>query len=212
MTDAGASRTIFLVDDQPAVLKALARLLDSAGFHALTFNSAQQFLDSSHPDQPGCLILDLAMPVIDGIALQRALIARACLLPLIFLTAHGDMVYAVAAMKHGAFDFLAKPVDAARLIAAVEAALAQNGAARQNALRQQAAQRLIATLTPRERQVMALVAEGKLNKQTAAILGTTEKTIKVHRARVMQKTGADSVAALVRLWDSAAAKQIATNS
>lgn len=204
MTDAIAmTPRVFLVDDQPQVLKALARLLGADGFAASTFDSARAFLASDGPEAAGCLVLDLAMPEMDGMALQQALNARGCLLPMIFLTGHGDLASGVAAMKRGAFDFLTKPVDVQRLIAVVNAAFVHNAAARQQAARRGQAGTLIATLTPREREVMALVVEGKLNKQVAAELGTTEKTIKVHRARVMQKTGADSVAALVRLWDAA---------
>lgn len=194
---------VFLVDDQPQVLKALARLLAADGFDALTFESAQAFLDGPWAEQPGCLVLDLAMPGMDGMALQQALAARGSLLPLIFLTGHGDLVSGVAAMKRGAFDFLGKPVDVQQLIAAVSAALSHNGAVRASAARQFEAARLLDRLTPREREVMALIVDGNLNKQAAAQLGTTEKTVKVHRARVMQKTGADSFAALVRLWDAA---------
>lgn len=202
-TAGAAAPRVFLVDDQPQVLKALARLLGADGFEALTFESAQAFLAGEHAEQAGCLVLDLAMPDMDGMALQQALAARGSLLPLIFLTGHGDLASGVAAMKSGAFDFLTKPVDVQRLIDVVNTAFAHNAARRQEAARQRQAARLIATLTPREREVMALIVEGKLNKQAAAVMGTTEKTVKVHRARVMQKTGADSFAALVRLWDAA---------
>ena len=195
---------MFLVDDQPQVLKALVRLLGADGFDALAFSSAADFLASDCAEQAGCLVLDLAMPDMDGMALQQALRARSSLLPLIFLTGHGELSSAVAAMKGGAFDFLTKPVDVAHLLAAVNAAFVHNDAARQDAARRRHAAGLIAGLTPREREVMALIVDGRLNKQAAAALGTTEKTIKVHRARVMQKTGADSFAALVRLWDAAA--------
>jgi len=197
---------VFLVDDQPQVLKALARLLDADGFDAVTFDSAAAFLASTCPEAPGCLVLDLAMPGMDGMALQEALSARHCVLPLIFLTGHGDMASGVAAMKHGAFDFLSKPVDVQRLIAAVNAAFAHNAGARRRAGQRRHAAAKIAGLTPREREVMALIVEGQLNKQAAAVLGMSEKTVKVHRAHIMQKTGADSFAALVRLWDAAGAQ------
>lgn len=199
------SPVVFLVDDQPQVLKALARVLEANGFAARTFDSAASFLAGSHHAQPGCLVLDLAMPGMDGMGLQQALRARESLLPLIFLTGHGSMAAGVAAMKQGAFDFLSKPVDVEQLLAAVAQAFARNQAARAQLVRKEEACRLIDRLTPREREVMALIVAGKLNKQAAAQLGTVEKTVKVHRARIMQKTGADSFATLVRLWDAAMA-------
>lgn len=195
--------TVFLVDDQPQVLKALARVLSAEGFQTAQFTSPQAFLDGGHAEQPGCLVLDLAMPDMDGMALQQALRERASLLPLIFLTGHGDMASGVTAMKAGAFDFLSKPVDTARLTAVVMAALAHNAAARTAAAHHHHAVRLLALLTPREREVLALIVAGKLNKQVAAQLGTVEKTVKSQRASIMQKTGAENFAALVRLWDAA---------
>lgn len=202
MTDQ-ISATVFLVDDQPQVLKALARVLSAEGFQTAQFTSPQAFLDGAHAEQPGCLVLDLAMPDMDGMALQQALRERASLLPLIFLTGHGDMASGVTAMKAGAFDFLSKPVDTARLTAVVMAALAHNAAARTAAAHHHHAVRLLALLTPREREVLALIVAGKLNKQVAAQLGTVEKTVKSQRASIMQKTGAENFAALVRLWDAA---------
>jgi FixJ family two-component response regulator len=197
------SPCVFLVDDQPQVIKALARVLDANGLATAQFTSAQAFLDGPYAEQAGCLVLDLAMPDMDGMALQQALRARASLLPLVFLTGHGDMASGVAAMKNGAFDFLSKPVDVQRLITVVTAALAQNAAARAAAAHRQHAMRMIALLTPREREVLALIVAGKLNKQVAAQLGTVEKTVKSQRASVMHKTGAENFAALVRLWDAA---------
>jgi len=194
---------VFLVDDQLQVIKALARALAADGFAAAPFTSARSFLDGPYAEQPGCLILDLAMPEMDGMALQQALRARASLLPLIFLTGNGDMASGVAAMKGGAFDFLSKPVDVQQLVAVVAAAVAHNAAARAAAAQRQHAVRMIASLTPRERDVLALIVTGKLNKQVAAQLGTAEKTVKSQRASVMRKTGAENFAALVRLWDTA---------
>lgn len=193
---------VFLVDDQPQVLKALVRVLGADGFAALPFESAAAFLDGPYAEQAGCLVLDLAMPEMDGMALQQALDARGSLLPLIFLTGHGDLASGVTAMKRGAFDFLSKPVDNDRLVDVVRKAFEQNQLARQQQRQRLHARAMIEHLTPREREVMALIVAGKLNKQAAAELGTVEKTIKVHRARIMQKTGADSFAALVRLWDA----------
>ena len=194
---------VFLVDDQPQVLKALARVVAAGGFDAVTFTSAQAFLDSAHASDAGCVVLDLAMPGMDGMALQQALLARCCLLPLVFLTGYGDLASGVAAMKHGAFDFLAKPVEALQLLEVVAAALAHNRTTRAAAAQRQHAMRLIDSLSRREREVLALIVDGKLNKQIAAQFGTVEKTVKAQRASLMQKPGADNVAALVRLWDAA---------
>lgn len=192
---------IFLVDDQPAVLKALARLLKAAGFEVVTFDSAQAFLDSGNATQPGCLILDLSMPGMNGLALQQALSQCASLLPLIFLTGHGDLQSGIHAMKLGAADFLTKPVDEARLISAVQLALASNLRQRQEHLERELIMQRLASLTPREREVLDLLIEGWLNKQVAAELGTVEKTIKVHRAHVMAKMQVRSLTQLVRMVD-----------
>ena len=197
---------VFLVDDQPAVLKALSRLLSSAGFAVQAYGTAQAFLDSM-PDNgaatDGCLVLDLSMPDMGGLALQQVLAARASVLPIIFLTGHGDIDTGVRAMKLGAADFLTKPVDDERLIAAIRLALEQNRAARSDSDELGDIRRRLASLTPRETEVMQLVVEGLLNKQIAAALGTVEKTVKVHRARVMSKMQVRSVTALVRLADRA---------
>jgi FixJ family two-component response regulator len=197
---------VFLVDDQPAVLKALSRLLSSAGFAVQAYATAQAFLDSM-PDNgaatDGCLVLDLSMPDMGGLALQQVLAARASVLPIIFLTGHGDIDTGVRAMKLGAADFLTKPVDDERLIAAIRLAFEQNRAARSDSDELGDIRRRLASLTPRETEVMQLVVEGLLNKQIAAALGTVEKTVKVHRARVMSKMQVRSVTALVRLADRA---------
>jgi len=196
-------RRVFLVDDQPAVLKGLERLLRSAGYAVEPYASAQAFLDGGHAGDQGCLVLDLSMPDMNGMALQQALAARASVLPIIFLTGHGDIASGVDAMKLGASDFLTKPVDDARLLAAVALAMERNGAARAAHAELDSITRRLATLTPREREVMDLVIEGLLNKQIADALGTVEKTVKVHRARVMAKMAVRSVTALVRLVDQA---------
>jgi FixJ family two-component response regulator len=196
-----AAPQVFLVDDQPAVLKALARLLTAAGYTVQTYDTAQAFLDSGNTDAEGCLVLDLSMPDMNGLALQQALTERASLLPVIFLTGHGDLDSGIRAMKLSAADFLTKPVDDTRLIAAIEQALQRNRQLRtDDAERADIAARLH-SLTPRELDVMNLVIEGLLNKQVAAQLGTVEKTVKVHRARVMAKMQVRSVTALVRLVD-----------
>lgn len=196
-----AAARVFLVDDQPAVLKGLARLLTAAGYTVQAYATAQAFLDSGCANAEGCLVLDMSMPEMDGLALQQALAASASRLPVIFLTGHGDLDSGIRAMKLGAADFLTKPVDDERLIAAVQQALARNHQVRaDDAERADIAARL-ASLTPREAEVMNLVIEGMLNKQVAAALGTVEKTVKVHRARVMAKMQVRSVTALVRLVD-----------
>lgn len=192
---------VFLVDDQPAVLKGLTRLLTAAGFEVQAYDSAQAFLDSGNAGTGGCLVLDLSMPEMNGLALQQALAQRASMLPIIFLTGHGDLDTGVRAMKLGASDFLTKPVDGDRLVAAIGLALEKNRLAQSdNAERDEIAARM-ATLTPRETEVMNLIIEGLLNKQVAAELGTVEKTVKVHRAHVMAKMKVRSLTALVRLVD-----------
>lgn len=190
---------IFLVDDQAVVRKAMVRLLVSAGYEVSAYESARAFLDSGMADAPGCLVLDLAMPEMDGLALQQALAGS--LLPVIFLTGHGDIGTSVRAMKAGACDFLTKPVDDAMLLAAVQSALARNCTARTQRAEYDEVRVCFDSLTPREREVLALLIEGKLNKQIADQLGTVEKTIKVHRARVLAKMNVRSTTALVRLVD-----------
>lgn len=192
---------VFLVDDQPAILKALGRLLASAGYVVQGYTSAREFLDSGDAGTPGCVVLDLAMPGMGGMALQRELSLRDSHLPVIFLTGEGDIATGVQAMKRGAADFLTKPVDDERLLAAVAAAFDRNLRSLANGAERTDIRRRLATLTPREREVMDLVAEGLLNKQIATVLGTVEKTVKVHRARVMSKMQAKSVSALVRMVD-----------
>ncbi|MBC3910697.1 response regulator transcription factor [Undibacterium umbellatum] len=192
---------VFLVDDQPAVLKAMARLLQSAGVSAVTFESAQAFLDSGNASKAGCLVLDLAMPDMDGMALQGKLTAMGSDLPIIFLTGHGSIDTGVLAMKLGAQDFLTKPVDADKLLAAVQTAFERNRLARLASAEKQVIQARLNSLTPRELEVLYLLVEGKLNKQVAAELGTVEKTIKVHRAKVMSKMDVTSVAALIHMLE-----------
>ncbi len=192
---------VFLVDDQPAVLKAVSRLLDLAGFEALTFKSAEAFLESGNAGEPGCLVLDLTMPGMNGMTLQQALAECASALPIIFLTGNGDIDTSVQAMKLGAADFLTKPVHSAKLLAAVRAAFEKNRQTlANNAVLDELHQRW-ASLTPREQEVLTLIAVGKLNKQVAADLGTVEQTVKVHRARGMAKMKLRSVAELVRLME-----------
>lgn len=190
---------VYIVDDEPEVLKSLSRLLRSAGLTAQTFCCPQEFLDQFNPDAPGCLVLDVAMPGLDGLQLQQALISKGCELPIIFLTGHGDIPMSVRAIKSGAVDFLTKPVHDEDLLKAIRVAFETDRVNRKARAERAAIQQQLATLTPREREVLEHVISGKLNKQIAADLGTVEKTIKVHRARVMEKMRAESLADLVRL-------------
>ena len=193
------SPTVFVVDDEPAVLKSLARLLRSAHLAVATFSSPREFLECHDSRLPGCLVLDVAMPELNGLELQQALIASGHELPIIFLTGHGDIPMSVQAMKRGAVDFLTKPVNDDDLLQAIRAAIEKDRIQRQARAEVNEIQQRLATLTPREREVMDHVIAGQLNKQTAAELGTVEKTIKVHRARVMEKMKVQSVAELVHL-------------
>lgn len=193
-----AEGTVFLLDDEPGMLKALTRLLKAEGYTVRAFTSAKAFLESYEPQALGCLVLDVAMPEIDGLELQRRLTRSGALLPIVFLTGHGDIPMSVQAIKAGAEDFLTKPVNDADLLRAVRAALQR--AALQGELIADTAllQRRHSTLTAREREVMAHIVAGELNKVAAARLGVGEHTIKVHRARVMEKMGVESLADLVR--------------
>ena len=195
--------TVFIVDDDAAVLKGLSRLLRSAGLAVETFSSSQDFLNHYVPNTPGCLVLDVAMPGLNGLELQKALPTKGDVVPIVFLTGHGDIPMSVQAMKRGAVDFLTKPVNGDDLLQAVRAALEKDRVARQARAEVDEIQQRLATLTPREREVLEHVISGQLNKQTAVDLGTVEKTIKVHRARVMEKMKAHSVAELVRLAEKA---------
>jgi len=197
------SATVFAVDDDTSVLKGLSRLLRSAGFKAEVFASAQAFLDAYRPDVTGCVILDLAMPGLDGMQVQQCLIDKGGALPIIFLTGHGDVPACARAMKQGAADFLTKPIDDERLLAAVEQATERCRMAQQERLEVATIGERLGTLTRRERQVLRHLLSGKLNKQIAAAIGTVEKTVKVHRARLMHKMQASTLAALVRMADRA---------
>jgi FixJ family two-component response regulator len=190
--------TVFVVDDDPSVRKGLARLLKSAGHAVEAFASAREFLDRvSQGGGAGCVVLDVRMPGLSGLELQRELKAFTPPISIIFITGHGDIPMSVRAMKDGAMDFLAKPVHDQDLLEAVQQANARNAEnrARHEVLRE--LQQRASTLTPRELEVMALVVRGRLNKQAADELGTVEKTIKVHRARVMEKMKVTSLAELV---------------
>ena len=195
--------TVFLVDDDPGVLKSLARLLRSSGYDSRTYASAQEFLREHDPSASGCAILDLAMPGLDGMQLQQALAVEGIARPIIFLTGRGDIPTSVRAMKAGAVDFLTKPVDRNDLLAAIERAKRQEVLSREARAQLDSFEAKLASLTPREREVLQHVVAGKLNKQIAADLGTVEKTIKVHRGRMMAKMGARSIVDLVRMVERA---------
>jgi FixJ family two-component response regulator len=198
--------TVFLVDDEPSVLKAIARLLRSSGFNVQTFRSPEEFLSDYDPNTSGCLVLDVAMPGLNGLDLQELLSSKGIDLPIIFLSARGDIPMSVQAMKRGAVDFLEKPANDEELLKAIEAGINRDAASRQERVDRLAILQRLATLTPREKEVLAHIISGKPNKQVAADLGIVEKTIKVHRARVMTKMDAQSLADLVRIAERAGIK------
>jgi FixJ family two-component response regulator len=204
MQTAGRTRdetapTVFVVDDDVNVRSALARLIRSLGMQVKTFASAREFLGCQRPDGPACLVLDVRLAGEDGLRVQEVLRTAAWRPPIIFLTGHGTVPLCVRAIKGGAIDFLQKPVDDEALLAAISTALEQDSRTRASQRHHAVLHQRVATLTPRERDVMALVTTGLLNKEIAYALGTTEKTIKAHRAHVMQKMRAASVAELVRM-------------
>jgi FixJ family two-component response regulator len=190
---------VHLIDDDPSVLRSLARLLRAEGLESRTWGRAADFLaDPDAAKLPACVVLDLRMPEMDGLTLQAELLRRGLRLPVIFLTAHADVPASVRAVKSGAVDFLLKPFVPEQLLGVVRAALERSAEGMQEATHLEALRARHSDLTPRERQVFDLVVRGLLNKEVAAELGAAEKTIKVHRARVMRKMGADSLAGLVQ--------------
>ena len=195
--------TVFLVDDDPSARQGLTRLVRAAGMTAEPFASARDFLASGRWSGPGCILLDVQMPDMTGPELQEELCKAEYCMPVIFLSAHGDVPTTAQAMKKGAVDFLTKPVDRDDLLDAIRASLAKD--AENRALRAEISSVLehIETLTPREHEVMTYVIAGGLNKQIAASLGISEETVKIHRGRVMRKLGIRSVADLVRLCEKA---------
>jgi FixJ family two-component response regulator len=192
---------IYVVDDDSSVRKALVRLLRTVGLDVESFDSAQAFLERVLHDRPSCLVLDVRLPGPSGLDLQTALGQADRRIPIVFLSGHGDVPMTARAMKAGAVDFLPKPWNEQDLLDAIQRALARSRAERAERAERTAIQHRVDRLTPREREVLALVVSGKLNKQIAAELGASEKTIKVHRGRVMQKMQVGSVAELVRLTE-----------
>jgi FixJ family two-component response regulator len=199
MEDSSATPTVFIVDDDASVRAALARLVRRAGWNAEACASAREFIERYDPAQPGCLVLDVSMPEVDGLELQGQLRDLGDPLPIVFLTGHADVAMSVAAMRAGAVNFLTKPVQGKDLVDAVREAMARDAAERRERAAHEQARARLASLSTREREVLERVVAGRLNKQIAAELGAAEKTIKVHRARVMEKMAAASLAELVRL-------------
>ena len=191
--------TVFLVDDDAAVLKAQARVLREEGWSVETFESAEAFLARPGGMADGCLVLDVTMPGLDGFALQRRLAEAGRSLPIVFVSGYGDIPTSVRAMKAGATDFLAKPVPSNVLIAAVREALDRDASARQERADIDALRQRLDGLTPRERDVLGALTAGKLNKQIAADLGVVEQTVKFHRARIMERMQAKTVAELMHI-------------
>ena len=195
------SSLLAILDDDKSVQSALQDLIESEGMSALCFDSAEQFLDSGTRHKAACLIADIRMPGMSGIELQAKLTAERCRIPIIFITGRGDIPLTVRGMKGGAIDFFVKPVDCAALLSAVATALQQDRANRREATEHTGLVGRYESLTPREREVLPLLASGLLNKQVAFELGIAEYTVQFHRGHIMRKMGADSFAALVRMVD-----------
>jgi len=194
-----AAPIVFVVDDDEGARNSLRFLLKSVGLPATTFNSAQEFLAAYAPSQAGCLVLDVRMPGMSGLELQQELNRRGAVIPVIFVTGHGDVPMAVEAVQHGAFDFVQKPYREQEMLDRIQRALAKDRANRQALQERDRIRARLASLTPREREVMALMTLGKPNKVMAGELGLSQRTVEIHRAHVMEKSGATSVAQLVRM-------------
>ena len=195
--------TVFVIDDDEGVRKALARLLRASGWDVLAFASPLEFLADHDPSEPGCLVLDVALPQQNGLDFERELAASGAGRPVVFISGQGDIPTSVKAMKAGAVDFLTKPFGESELLAAVRTAMERDSAARETRAERRKIGDRLARLTSRERQVLEHVVAGRLNKHIAADLGTVEKTVKVHRGRIMRKMGATSLVELVRMADLA---------
>jgi len=199
---AGNEGVVFVVDDDASMRHSTECLIRSIGLNAMTFASADQFLKHKRPDTPACLLLDMRMPGLSGLDLQKELAQAGVDIPIIFITGHGDIPMTVQAMKAGAIEFLTKPYRDQDLIDAVRQGLKRDGVARTEQTKLRDLKRRFDSLTPREREVMTLVVSGLLNKQIAAQLGSTEQTVKFHRGHIMQKMQAVSLADLVRMAES----------
>ena len=190
---------VFLIDDDPAILNALGRLLRAAGYQTKAYQSAEAFLNEHDASIPGCAVLDHAMPMLSGLDVQEALARQGIHRPVIFLTGRGTIAESVKAMKAGAVDYLTKPVDKIELLSAIRSAEERDKTRRDVEARNKVVLQRLAKLTRRERETLKLVTDGLLNKQIAGVMGITEKTIKVHRMRVFKKMGAKTLAELVRM-------------
>ena len=194
-----AKPIVFVVDDEVAIREALASLIGSVGLRVECFASPQDFLRRRNSDSPSCLVLDVRMPGLSGFDLQRELVRAERQIPIIYITAHGDIPMAVQAMKSGAIDFLSKPFRDEDLLDAIRKALERDAAAKAHQAEVREIRGRVAQLTARQRQIMARVVAGRLNKQTAAELGLSENTIKVHRHRIMERMGAATLADLIHM-------------
>jgi len=194
-----ADQLVLVIDDDPSMRLAITELIEAVGLSCRTFGSAQEFLEAELPDVPKCLVLDVRLPGLSGLNLQRELIERDIQIPIIFITGHGDIPMTVQAMKAGAVEFLTKPFRDQDLLDAIEQATERDRLARGQRTEMAELEKRADTLSPREREVMRLVVSGLLNKQIAAELDISEKTVNIHRSQVMQKMRADSLAELVRM-------------
>ncbi len=190
---------VMVVDDDSGVRNAMRSLLKSVGLESVLFGSAQEFLDGYKPSQPGCLLLDIRMPGMSGLELQQQLNLRGAVIPVIFMTGHGDIPMAVEAMQHGAFDFLQKPFRDQDLLDRIQKAITKDGELRKSLGQHTRIRERLDSLTPREREVLDLLVQGKQNKAVAQDLGVSPRTVEIHRARVMEKMEVTSIAELVHM-------------